>query len=156
MVAACWKYSDGLCSGAPAGSGLWAKHFFGDAGTKSRSEPGACVWCKRCRHYKQTLAECMLLGASCGSHALMYLRFACRNGGVGQRVLDVGMASNSHNEILDWMLKPGAVSRSSSRRTTTERSISGGGSRVTTGGMPGAGLAAPGSLRAPTGSFKRP
>lgn len=93
---------------------------------------------------------------------------ACRNGGVGQRVLDVGLASNSQAEVLEWMLKPGAA-KPPSRRTTSERSISGGGSgsgstsagsgssrRVSgAGALGGIGLAAPGALRAPTGSFKR-
>lgn len=85
---------------------------------------------------------------------------------MGQRVLDVGMASHSQAEVLEWMLKPGAA-KPNSRRTTNERSISGGGSGSTSAGsnssrrvsgagaLGGVGLSAPGTLRAPTGSFKR-
>jgi hypothetical protein len=94
----------------------------------------------------------------------------CRNGGAGERALDVGAAAAANEQVLSWMLKApgGAGSTSPSRRATAERggsSSSSSGGRVGSGAVSGAAakvlvgvvpLAAPGALmRAPTRSFKR-
>lgn len=42
-----------------------------------------------------------------------------RNGGVGEKVLDVGSAASAHGEVMDWMLKSG------NRRMTGDRHNSG-------------------------------
>jgi hypothetical protein len=75
-----------------------------------------------------------------------------RNGGLGERVLDVGLAAGAQNEVVGWMLK--SSSGGGARRSTGEAHPVG--SRVAAAQQQ-QGMAAPGGLmRAPTGSFKRP
>jgi hypothetical protein len=75
-----------------------------------------------------------------------------RNGGLGERVLDVGLAAGAQSEVVGWMLK--SSSGGGNRRSTGEAHP--GGSRAAAAAQQ-QGMAAPGGLmRAPTGSFKRP
>jgi hypothetical protein len=77
-----------------------------------------------------------------------------RNGGMGERVLDVGLAAGAQSKVMGWMLK--SSSGGGHRRSAGEAHPSG--SRV--GAAAAAqqqGMAAPGGLmRAPTGSFRWP
>eukprot|EP00775_Hariotina_reticulata_P010893 gene10893-11047_t len=69
-----------------------------------------------------------------------------RNGGVGEKVLDVGSAASAHNEVVDWMLKSG------NRRMTGDRHNSGArGAGAVLGAAQSAGSPGKGS----TASFKR-
>jgi hypothetical protein len=73
-----------------------------------------------------------------------------RNGGLGERVLDVVLAAGAQSEVVGWMLK--SSSGGGARRSTGEAHPVGGRAAAQQQGM-----AAPGGLmRAPTGSFKRP
>lgn len=79
-----------------------------------------------------------------------------RNGGMGQRVLDVGLAAGAQSEVMSWMLKSGSGG-GGSRRSTGEGHPSGSRAGAAAAAQQQQGLAAPGGLmRAPTGSFKRP
>lgn len=75
-----------------------------------------------------------------------------RNGGMGERVLDVGLAASAQSEVVSWMLKGGH-----SRRGTGEHSGNGSGAGGGKGGLAASAAVsqAPGLMRAPTGSFKR-
>jgi hypothetical protein len=74
-----------------------------------------------------------------------------RNGGMGERVLDVGLAAVAQSEVVGWMLK--SSSGGGHRRSTGEAHPVGGRAAA----AQHQGMAAPGGLmRAPTGSFKRP
>ncbi|WIA30201.1 hypothetical protein OEZ86_000293 [Tetradesmus obliquus] len=78
-----------------------------------------------------------------------------RNGGMGQRVLDVGLAAGAQSEVMSWMLKSGSGGGGS--RSTGEGHPSGSRAGAAAAAQQQQGLAAPGGLmRAPTGSFKRP
>lgn len=104
-----------------------------------------------------------------------------RNGGMGERVLNVGSAAGAHSEVMGWMLKGaggtaaahssgntanglgvGSAGINTARRGTGDSGGSDGGThrrgsgdQQLQGGAGGRHLAAPGVLRAPTGSFKR-
>jgi hypothetical protein len=76
-----------------------------------------------------------------------------RNGGLGERVLDVGLAAGAQSEVMGWMLKSNTSSGGGHRRSTGEAHPGG----LRAAGAQQQGMAAPGGMmRAPTGSFKRP